>query len=50
MTTHVGSGAQYEAPKVTVWGSLAALTAQSASGTKTDVPLGTHVPPFTIFS
>jgi len=41
---------EYSAPQLTVVGSLERLTAQSTAGSQTDVPLGTPVPPFSIFS
>jgi hypothetical protein len=41
---------EYTAPKITDYGDLKELTAGTPSGTKTDVPFGTPVPPFSIFS
>jgi hypothetical protein len=41
---------EYEKPEVKDYGDLRELTAQQASGSATDVPKGTHVPPFSIFS
>jgi hypothetical protein len=41
---------EYTKPEVKDYGDLRALTATSTSGTKTDVPKGTPVPPFSIFS
>ena len=41
---------EYEKPEVKDYGDLRELTATQAKGTKTDVPLGTPVPPFSIFS
>ena len=43
-------GEDDEKPKITDYGDLRELTAAHNKGTKTDVPLGTAVPPFTIFS
>ena len=40
----------YVAPELDVVGTLEKLTAQSTAGSRTDVPLGTPVPPFSIFS
>jgi hypothetical protein len=40
----------YEKPEVTDYGDLRDLTAATSVGTQTDVPKGTPVPPFTIFS
>lgn len=40
----------YDAPKVEVVGTVHGLTAQNNTGTKTDVPQNTPVPPFSIFS
>ncbi|MEX0815876.1 MAG: lasso RiPP family leader peptide-containing protein [Gaiellales bacterium] len=40
----------YEKPEVKDYGDLRELTATQATGTQTDVPKGTPVPPFTIFS
>ncbi len=42
--------AQYEKPQVVDYGELRELTATQATGTHTDVPKGTPVPPFNIFS
>lgn len=41
---------EYVKPQVTDYGDLRELTATQVSGTQTDVPLGTPVPPFSIFS
>jgi hypothetical protein len=41
---------EYEKPEVKDYGDLRELTATQTKGTKTDVPLGTPVPPFAIFS
>ena len=41
---------EYEKPEVKDYGDLRELTATQQKGTKTDVPLGTPVPPFSIFS
>ncbi len=41
---------EYTAPKITDYGDLKELTAGAPAGTKTDVPLATPVPPFSIFS
>ncbi|MDQ2913765.1 MAG: lasso RiPP family leader peptide-containing protein [Chloroflexota bacterium] len=41
---------EYTAPKITDYGDLKELTAGSPTGTQTDVPLSTPVPPFSIFS
>ena len=42
--------AEYQKPEVTDYGDLRELTATSPTGHHTDVPLGTPVPPFDIFS
>ena len=42
--------AAYEKPEVKDYGDLRELTAAQATGTQTDVPKGTPVPPFSIFS
>jgi hypothetical protein len=41
---------EYEKPKVKDYGDLRELTATQDSGRQTDIPKGTPVPPFTIFS
>jgi hypothetical protein len=41
---------EYEKPDVKDYGDLRELTATQQKGTQTDVPLGTPVPPFSIFS
>jgi hypothetical protein len=41
---------EYTKPAISDYGDLKELTAASNTGTHTDVPLGTHVPPFSIFS
>jgi hypothetical protein len=41
---------EYEKPRVTDYGDLRELTATQSTGTQTDVPKGTPVPPFSIFS
>jgi hypothetical protein len=41
---------EYEKPRVTDYGDLRELTATQSIGTQTDVPKGTPVPPFSIFS
>jgi hypothetical protein len=41
---------EYTAPKITDYGDLKELTAGAPTGTQTDVPLSTPVPPFAIFS
>ncbi len=43
-------GPAYEKPQVKDYGDLRELTASNPSGTQTDVPIGTPVPPFSIFS
>ena len=40
----------YEKPAISDYGDLKELTAMLKTGSQTDVPLGTHVPPFSIFS
>ena len=40
----------YEKPEVKDYGDLRELTAAQNKGTKTDVPFGTPVPPFSILS
>jgi hypothetical protein len=44
------TGLEYEKPQIRDYGDLKELTEASVSGSHTDVPLGTHVPPFSIFS
>lgn len=41
---------EYAAPEIIDYGDLKELTAATKVGTKTDVPFGTPVPPFSIFS
>jgi hypothetical protein len=41
---------EYEKPEVRDYGDLKELTAATSTGTHTDVPSGTPVPPFSIFS
>jgi len=41
---------EYEKPKIEDYGDLRELTAATHTGTQTDVPKGTPVPPFAIFS
>jgi hypothetical protein len=41
---------EYTAPAITDYGDLKELTAGAPTGTQTDVPLSTPVPPFSIFS
>jgi hypothetical protein len=41
---------EYEKPLVTDYGDLRELTSTQTTGTQTDVPKGTPVPPFSIFS
>ena len=41
---------EYIKPEVKDYGDLKELTATASTGTQTDVPKGTHVPPFSIFS
>ena len=41
---------EYTKPEIKDYGDLKELTAASSGGNHTDVPLGTPVPPFTIFS
>ena len=41
---------EYTKPEVKDYGDLRELTAANTTGTKTDVPKGTPVPPFSIFS
>jgi hypothetical protein len=41
---------EYVKPQVTDYGDLRELTATQITGTQTDVPKGTPVPPFSIFS
>ena len=43
-------GLDYETPVIRDYGDLKELTEQLSTGSQTDVPLGTHVPPFSIFS
>jgi hypothetical protein len=50
MQTHDEQTVEYEKPVISDYGDLKELTAASATGTHTDVPLGTLVPPFSIFS
>jgi hypothetical protein len=42
--------AEYETPRIRDYGDLRELTATASTGTQTDVPKGTPVPPFSIFS
>jgi hypothetical protein len=41
---------EYEKPEVVDYGDLRELTQGTPTGTQTDVPLSTPVPPFSIFS
>jgi hypothetical protein len=41
---------EYSKPTVSDYGDLQELTAASVTGSQTDVPKGTPVPPFTIFT
>ena len=41
---------EYEKPEVKDYGDLRELTTTAPTGTHTDVPIGTPVPPFSIFS
>lgn len=41
---------EYLKPEIKDYGDLTELTATSARGSHTDVPFGTPVPPFNIFS
>jgi hypothetical protein len=41
---------EYTKPAIADYGDLQKLTAATSSGTQTDVPSGTPVPPFSIFS
>jgi hypothetical protein len=41
---------EYEKPEVKDYGDLRELTATAPAGHHTDVPKGTPVPPFSIFS
>jgi hypothetical protein len=41
---------EYEKPEVKDYGDLRELTATAPTGNQTDVPKGTPVPPFSIFS
>jgi hypothetical protein len=41
---------EYEKPEVKDYGNLEELTATHSGGRTTDVPKGTPVPPFSIFS
>jgi hypothetical protein len=43
-------GLEYSKPAISDYGDLQELTAATNSGTHTDVPLNTPVPPFSIFS
>ena len=44
------SAVEYEKPEVKDYGDLRELTATHITGSATDVPKGTPVPPFSIFS
>jgi hypothetical protein len=44
------NGPKYEKPEVKDYGDLRELTQIQTTGTQTDVPKGTPVPPFVIFS
>jgi hypothetical protein len=46
----VGIELEYEKPEVKDYGDLRELTTTAPTGTHTDVPIGTPVPPFSIFS
>ena len=41
---------EYSKPAIADYGDLQKLTAANSTGTQTDVPSGTPVPPFSIFS
>jgi hypothetical protein len=41
---------EYEKPQVTDYGDLRKLTATGGPGSHLDVPKGTPVPPFSVFS
>jgi hypothetical protein len=43
-------GREYEKPEIKDYGDLRELTQTQATGTQTDVPKGTPIPPFNIFS
>lgn len=45
-----GQTSEYAKPEISDYGDLKELTAAVSSGTHTDVPKGTPVPPFSIFS
>jgi hypothetical protein len=47
-TTH--ETPEYTKPEVKDYGDLRELTARNATGNQTDVPKGTPVPPFDIFT
>jgi hypothetical protein len=44
------NGPEYEKPEIRDYGDLRELTQTQKTGTQTDVPFGTPVPPFSIFS
>jgi hypothetical protein len=48
--TQLQDAAAYVKPEIRDYGTLREATAGSSSGSKVDVPLGTPVPPFNIFS
>ena len=50
MEKHEEQTVEYEKPVISDYGDLKELTAQLKTGSQTDVPIGTHVPPFSIFS
>jgi hypothetical protein len=50
MEKQTEAAVDYEKPQIRDYGDLKDLTAASSTGSHTDVPLGTHVPPFNIFS
>jgi hypothetical protein len=50
MQDREGRTVEYTKPEVKDYGDLRELTATQVNGTKTDVPKGTPVPPFAIFS
>ena len=50
MDKHEIPAAEYVKPKLSDYGDLRELTAVQQTGSHTDVPKGTPVPPFSIFS
>jgi hypothetical protein len=50
MRDDVRQDLEYTKPAIADYGDLQTLTATASAGTQTDVPFGTPVPPFNVFS